>query len=1044
MEKLSSFRRTIRAILAAFLFSSNAYAYLWEMGVKVTTDGQTLAVNKTFYLYWSGDLTAPYRQCGTAHVCSGGVNVACDIFNPTGGEPNSKGDVTMPWIEVDEGVFYIRVDNYYVQLAIGPSGGSGDFVVVYNGSTHAFYMESNSRGSTTFLSGGTLTWTDATASVTIDQTLSDMSARIGNVERWFTSKTRFFTMAPLGAAFDFSQATTHVMRADQSIIEDEKFAKWDAQLSVLNHRQFVVGTSATQIVSRFHETSDDVKIGASLIDASTFSVPIEFKDPWYRDSLDASKQYARMNRGTDNAVWRARTVGESDFLPNYATPYPEGVYQGVLTDQLVSSGNYYSVRAPLGPVTAGSLSAYFLKWNATGADVEASNPQSSIVFHQSNSVIRAIYKTARGSSISSASGATSQRKLITDASGYYHMVYESAGDIWYTKSTNSGSTWSAEILLSGGRGLAHNPALADNWAGAYTRSYCVWTESTVRTGKTGYDLMSRLLDLSTGQWSSTQAIVPDIGQQTDPIAKSDSKPAAAMISSGDNTSRPTAVVIYEGSGNQLKSVLRSYDRDYGQYLWYQWTVSTSSSAARPSVIYDASSRVYVTYDDGSNVYHVTSDPVTSSIYLLCGTPVQISTTSRYTGNTRSVITQDYLGNRYVAWKALDSYCDYEVAIAKCFYNGSWGSMSAFLSDLTESPSVTSSNAGFDLYAGANMYFSDGTTLFNERTTDGSSWSNLSLSSYGTTIAHPNIVPIVDPSAVGSIFTKNTSSPYELRFEQRDNSSGMGKTSHTTDAIAVTASRESFRSIRFIDPETGGYLQLRVKNPTVTAPTGGINSTLPFTSDSMNADISSDQFSVNDGSTISMTLLIDAKNWNHGGSVRAILVDAKTGMLIQSIGQRNVDQALQSGGSLTLQAPAPSNKMLRFVLACEDLDRTKIKTESANEYVYHKVAGVENPDPSVTGSDIPTEDGIEANYPNPFNPATQIHYQLASPAHVTMKIYDIVGREVMTLVEGNRGIGYHSVTFNGSQLPSGAYFCRSTIRSENGEVKSWTRKMLLAK
>ena len=88
---------------------------------------------------------------------------------------------------------------------------------------------------------------------------------------------------------------------------------------------------------------------------------------------------------------------------------------------------------------------------------------------------------------------------------------------------------------------------------------------------------------------------------------------------------------------------------------------------------------------------------------------------------------------------------------------------------------------------------------------------------------------------------------------------------------------------------------------------------------------------------------------------------------------------------------------------------------------------------------PVEFQLSQNYPNPFNPSTRINYALATSSRVVLKVYDVLGREVAILVNGNQDAGYKSVSFNASSLPSGVYFYRLQAGSFV-EVK----KMLLMK
>jgi hypothetical protein len=74
-------------------------------------------------------------------------------------------------------------------------------------------------------------------------------------------------------------------------------------------------------------------------------------------------------------------------------------------------------------------------------------------------------------------------------------------------------------------------------------------------------------------------------------------------------------------------------------------------------------------------------------------------------------------------------------------------------------------------------------------------------------------------------------------------------------------------------------------------------------------------------------------------------------------------------------------------------------------------------------ELPVAFGLSQNYPNPFNPTTVISYQLPVNSVVTLKVYEVVGREVRTLVHARQSAGQYSIQFEGNNLSSGVYFYR---------------------
>lgn len=92
-----------------------------------------------------------------------------------------------------------------------------------------------------------------------------------------------------------------------------------------------------------------------------------------------------------------------------------------------------------------------------------------------------------------------------------------------------------------------------------------------------------------------------------------------------------------------------------------------------------------------------------------------------------------------------------------------------------------------------------------------------------------------------------------------------------------------------------------------------------------------------------------------------------------------------------------------------------------------------------GTPVPSSFSLLQNYPNPFNPTTTIKYSIAKPSNVSLKIYNILGQEVATLLNGHQAAGSYTATFDASRFASGVYFYRLSAGSFNS-----VKKMLLLK
>ncbi|HEY6437721.1 MAG TPA: FlgD immunoglobulin-like domain containing protein, partial [Ignavibacteriaceae bacterium] len=116
------------------------------------------------------------------------------------------------------------------------------------------------------------------------------------------------------------------------------------------------------------------------------------------------------------------------------------------------------------------------------------------------------------------------------------------------------------------------------------------------------------------------------------------------------------------------------------------------------------------------------------------------------------------------------------------------------------------------------------------------------------------------------------------------------------------------------------------------------------------------------------------------------------------------------------------------------------------YLVDNLVGVEDDN---NNASVPTEFTLKQNYPNPFNPITSISFSLPTQSQVKLVVFNILGQEVVTLVNEQRSAGNHTITWNstdaaGTQLTSGIYIYKLTASGVNGEEFQDTKKMILMK
>jgi photosystem II stability/assembly factor-like uncharacterized protein len=156
-----------------------------------------------------------------------------------------------------------------------------------------------------------------------------------------------------------------------------------------------------------------------------------------------------------------------------------------------------------------------------------------------------------------------------------------------------------------------------------------------------------------------------------------------------------------------------------------------------------------------------------------------------------------------------------------------------------------------------------------------------------------------------------------------------------------------------------------------------------------------------------------------------------GICVGELGKRLITT---NGGQTWISQDEPSQA---YMYVCHMPDNLLALTAGAYGYISRNINVATGTEPVI--SITPSLFKLGQNYPNPFNPKTSINYQCKITGNVSLDVYDAGGRLICNLVSGVKSEGEHSVTFDGSRLPSGVYF----YRLEAGEHTE-TRKMMLVK
>ncbi len=1059
--------------LLSILVSELGATY-YEWGMKVTSNGSTL-VSAEIWLYRKADVDAGmiqvYRHawCSTTVIGSRGENFICDIDDSNTPPPYS-------WDPIVNGDYYVRIDyNYtsrYTRINIPPAGMEADFTIVYDGSNTTFTTTMDDRGiNCEYYSH---TWPSYnTVNVTLDQKAEDGTTTIGTMTRWNGS---FVPVDNLPATLPFEVSSTQTLRADQAIESGQKFNNWISisDSTVINPRGFPIQAGTSSLISYF-KTTNDATVQSIFVDKNENISALQFMDPWLIDTTDPSHGGSPINRGM-SALFKEVTYAQNNIGKSSS-------YLGVFLNQNPTfdiAKPIYCIRTPLTKSVDG-LTCNFVDWSTSGATLQqvGSNPsgydQKAVVFTSAGATITANYKGSLLSNTSTTFANSSQRKVLRTypQSGKMLLVYTSVNRVWLEISSDNGSSWtlanSHSPIDSGPEAkspamdflpsvppysyedLEHNEYYITyqqkrtdgkydimlaviNDSGVKTAEYTIYSSNSSFTndampvvGAVWYDCYAiggtvkqfvvvwkepsnggfptgalcycpAYLSGGTLHWNYTDTRV-------DNIANSDNnstKPAIAVWK--DDYAGPQYMPHFHLAWQQSTAAIR-YGRlvegdhdEFGLsgYSEFSGSGSEMDVNVNPSIvaISDDESRVCWIYGSEADTWIVLKNPSTGTFFYL------------------DINIHDNVHiNRY--YDDLDALVGYVVA-----WSSTGGSQKKYVTSDDLGYKHTLNVTGKDLQVTDSR---DSYPLFSDLRVV--AFANTSLpyafhiSSTGLQKASAGETTVVGRTAVvnDTISAKafNSARVYCTL-------SNVAVNGHSVDFETMTDTTQIDSSSALLRCLTTKPFELTNSSTlTYEVQYGVVDSALCATM-------------LGNSQSVSFTMeLVDAASANKGDKVVSTL---------NSITYTKNQINPKTNAGYEVNAKGIGSKVVRLRLKPVSTAKTyyTLIDRHGSTSALNKQAS-DRQQISLQINDVVTDYALSQNYPNPFNPSTMIKYQLPSASKVSLKVYDILGREVATLASGVKDGGFYESNFDGSRLASGIYIVRLTAEPIDGS-KSITQSI----
>ncbi|MEP0822545.1 MAG: T9SS type A sorting domain-containing protein [Ignavibacterium sp.] len=417
---------------------------------------------------------------------------------------------------------------------------------------------------------------------------------------------------------------------------------------------------------------------------------------------------------------------------------------------------------------------------------------------------------------------------------------------------------------------------------------------------------------------------------------------------------------------------------------------------------------------------------------------------------------------YVAWQSPSAVH----LVSKYLPNGTWSTIYSIYPtySLDHSPHVSVLGSSNDAIVAYNDRDTQDKVSVVRITTAGQGFYLTSQAS----VKNPQISTAeTPPNTVRFVNSTLSGPPYELRNNLSPVSSFQDMKDHF---LAKEQSESRFEPLRAFgrkltayDSLTGRYWELEMRfvslargGQLMDVPFVAVNDTMPelelgdplryLATEEFDVTSTTESFQAQVRFSISQPV---SSSVRESGSVRITLKDRTSGADVATLGDITIpSDSAEWSRSIRVNLPALRGKRLKLQASMES-PGDNAHTVYALHHLLKRSSQLANTllerEDVITVDPVPQDFFLGQNYPNPFNPETSISYDLPEAGHVRIDIYDILGRFIATLVDGQKNAGHHTTSWNTNGLPSGTFMYRMTFISlSSRETRTIARKMILAR